>query len=209
MIASGETIPYWALSLAFWLHMLATVVWIGGLVAVVVLVLPAAQKTLQLDDYATFLGNLQRRLDPLAWLSLAVLLATGLFQMSANPNYEGFLSISNRWAASMLIKHILFIGMIAISAYDLGDIACLAAHRDQTHKGHGHRFNRAAAEAGNVVAAHQPCIGGLDPWPHRAGACRVDCDLMLGFGGFEEDKGFAGIIMIEVAFWEFSTQRFI
>jgi hypothetical protein len=37
--------------------------------------------------------------------------------MSANPNYEGFLSISNRWAASMLIKHILFIGMIAISAY--------------------------------------------------------------------------------------------
>ena len=117
MIASGETIPYWALSLAFWLHMLATVVWIGGLVAVVVLVLPAAQKTLQLDDYATFLGNLQRRLDPLAWLSLAVLLATGLFQMSANPNYEGFLSISNRWAASMLIKHILFIGMIAVSAY--------------------------------------------------------------------------------------------
>jgi len=93
------------------------VIWIGGLVAVVVLVLPAAQKTLHLDDYATFLGNLQRRLDPLAWLSLAVLLATGLFQMSANTNYEGFLSISNRWAASMLVKHILFIGMIAISAY--------------------------------------------------------------------------------------------
>lgn len=117
MIALGETTPYWALSLAFWLHMLATVAWIGGLVAVVILVLPAAKKTLEPGTYANFLEQLQRRLDPLGWLSLAVLLATGLFQMSANPNYEGLLSISNRWAASMLVKHILFIGMIGVSAY--------------------------------------------------------------------------------------------
>lgn len=113
----GETTPYWALSLAFWLHMLATVAWIGGLVAVVILVLPAARKSLEPETYAHFLEQLQRRLNPLGWLSLAVLLATGLFQMSANPNYEGLLSISNRWAASMLIKHILFIGMIGVSAY--------------------------------------------------------------------------------------------
>ena len=37
--------------------------------------------------------------------------------MSANPNYEGLLNISNRWAAWMLLKHGLFIGMIGISAY--------------------------------------------------------------------------------------------
>ena len=117
MSVLGETTPYWALSFAFWLHMLATVAWIGGLVAVVILVLPAAKKTLELETYANFLGQLQRRLDPLGWLSLAVLLATGLFQMSANPNYEGLLSISNRWAASMLLKHSLFIAMIGISAY--------------------------------------------------------------------------------------------
>ena len=117
MSALGEITPYWALSLAFWLHMLATVAWIGGLVAVVILVLPAAKKKLQPEAYASFLGQLQHRLDPLGWLSLAVLLATGLIQMSANPNYDGFLSISNRWAASMLTKHILFVGMIAVSAY--------------------------------------------------------------------------------------------
>jgi uncharacterized membrane protein len=113
----GESTPYWALSLVFWLHMLATVAWIGGLVAVVVLVLPAAKKNLLSETYAIYLGQIQRRLDPIGWLSLAILLATGLFQMSANPNYQGFLSISNRWAASMLLKHILFIGMIGISAY--------------------------------------------------------------------------------------------
>ena len=117
MIAMGETTPFWALSLAFWLHMLATVAWIGGLVALVMLVLPAARRVLDANSFSRFLDYLQRRLDPLAWLSLAVLLATGLFQLNSNPNYEGFLSISNRWAVSILIKHILFFGMIGISAY--------------------------------------------------------------------------------------------
>lgn len=117
MIALGETTPFWALSLAFWLHMLATVVWIGGLVALVIIVLPAAYRTLTPESYSQLLGQIQRRLDPLAWLSLAVLLVTGLFQLSANPNYEGLLSISGRWAISILIKHILFLGMIGISAY--------------------------------------------------------------------------------------------
>lgn len=117
MISLGESIPYWALSLAYWLHMLATVAWLGGLVALVVLVLPLARRILDADNYVVFLEQVQRRLDPLGWLSLAVLLATGLFQLSANPSYEGFLSISNRWAVAILIKHILFFGMIAVSAY--------------------------------------------------------------------------------------------
>ena len=117
MISLGEITPFWALSLAYWLHMLATVVWIGGLVSLVILVLPAAKRVLEPDVFAQFLEALQRRLDPLGWLSLSVLLATGLIQMSANPNYDGFLTFSNRWATSILIKHVLFIGMIAVSAY--------------------------------------------------------------------------------------------
>jgi uncharacterized membrane protein len=116
MISLGEQTPFWALSLAYWLHMLATVVWIGGLVTLVILVLPVAKRLLEPDLFAQFLEGLQRRLDPLGWLSLSVLLVTGLFQMSANPNYNGLLSISNRWAASILIKHVLFLGMIAVSA---------------------------------------------------------------------------------------------
>ncbi|UCE00766.1 MAG: CopD family protein [Chloroflexota bacterium] len=117
MTLPGNTIPFWALSLAYWLHMLATVAWIGGLVALVILVLPIARRILEADLYANFLEQVQRRLDPLGWLSLAVLLATGLFQLSANSNYEGFLSISNRWSVVIFIKHILFFGMIAVSAY--------------------------------------------------------------------------------------------
>jgi uncharacterized membrane protein len=110
-------IPYWGLSLIYWLHMLATVVWIGGLAALSLLILPVARRTLDPVAYSAFLSGLQQRLDPLAWMSLVVLVGTGLFQMSANPNYSGFLSIHNRWAAAILIKHVVFLGMAALSAY--------------------------------------------------------------------------------------------
>lgn len=107
----------WALSLIYWLHMLATVVWIGGLASFSLLVLPAARKSLEASAYSRLLESLQRRLDPLSWLCLAVLGVTGLFQMSANPNYQGFLTIHNRWAIAILLKHLVFISMTALSAY--------------------------------------------------------------------------------------------
>jgi uncharacterized membrane protein len=112
-----EPTPTWALTIAFWLHMLATVVWIGGLAALSILVLPAARKTLDASAYATLIESIQRRLDPLGWLCLLVLVATGLVQMSANPHYQGFLAITNQWAVAILIKHIVFAGMTAVSAY--------------------------------------------------------------------------------------------
>ena len=37
------SIPFWALSLTYWLHMLATVVWIGGLAALALLAGTAGQ----------------------------------------------------------------------------------------------------------------------------------------------------------------------
>jgi uncharacterized membrane protein len=107
----------WALWLAYWLHMLATVVWIGGLSALAIFVLPAARRALDPPAYAAFLTNLQQRFDPLGWFSLAILAATGMFQMSASPSYQGFLAIEDRWAAAILIKHLLFFGMAGLSAY--------------------------------------------------------------------------------------------
>ncbi len=112
-----DTPSAWTLSLLYWLHMLATTLWLGGLAAVSLLVLPAARRALPGEEYARLLAAIQRRLDPLGWFCLAALAGTGLFQMSANPNYQGMLAIQNRWAAAILVKHILFLGMAALSAW--------------------------------------------------------------------------------------------
>ena len=109
--------PIWALSIAYWFHMLATILWIGGLTALSLIVLPAARNTFDAKNYAKFLVVLQKRLDPMGWFSVVVLLATGMVQMSSHPSYEGFLSIQSLWARSILIKHILFGMMVLVSGY--------------------------------------------------------------------------------------------
>jgi len=109
--------PIWSLAGAYWLHMIATVLWIGGLTVFSLVVLPSAKKTLDNSVYAQFLGECQRRLDPIGWVSIIVLAASGMLQMSANPYYEGFLSMTGLWSGVILIKHIFFGGMVVLSGY--------------------------------------------------------------------------------------------
>jgi uncharacterized membrane protein len=90
---------------------------VGALAALSLLALPAARRSLDAAGYIRFLENIQRRLDPLSWFCLVLLVGTGLFQMSASPQYEGFLAIANRWATAILIKHLLIGGMVAASAW--------------------------------------------------------------------------------------------
>ncbi len=102
------------LALAFWLHMAATVVWIGGLFYQSVVLAPALSKV---ENPAALLELLRRRFQPLAWLSLAVLVGTGLVQMSANDNYQGLLSIANSWSQAIFAKHLAIGLMLAMAAY--------------------------------------------------------------------------------------------
>ena len=109
--------PTWALTIAYWVHMLATVIWIGGLAIVTLFVIPTAQNSLDKKDYSLLLGKIQQRLDPLAWFSVAALLGSGMLQMSASPHYQGFLAIKNQWAGVVLVKHLFFGLMVMINIY--------------------------------------------------------------------------------------------
>ncbi len=109
--------PSLALTVAYWLHMLATVVWIGSLSALALIVLPAARRALDPAVFSLLLVRLQARLQPVAWFSLILLGGTGMFQMSAHPSYGGFLSIDNDWAVAILAKHLVIGLMMVASAY--------------------------------------------------------------------------------------------
>ena len=117
-----ETPPTWAIALVFWLHMLATVAWLGGLAAIAILVLPTAKRVLKPADQLAFIEALQKRLEPLAWFSLAILTVTGMFQISVNPHYDGFLSTSGSWSLAILTKHIMVILMIVVSALQTWEV---------------------------------------------------------------------------------------
>ena len=116
------TPPTWALALTYWLHLFATVTWVGSLAGVSLLVLPAMKRSLDTETQLVFIEALQKRLEPIAWFSMSLLLATGLFQMSVNPHYDGFLSTSTQWSLAILTKHLLGIIMIVVSAIQTWEV---------------------------------------------------------------------------------------
>lgn len=113
----SSSIPAWALILIYWLHMLTTVVWIGGLAASNFILMPLARATLPEGAYLVFSERVLKRLQEIGWIALAVLVGTGLFQMSAHPAYQGFLRIDNAWAMAILLKHSVIGGMVLVSAW--------------------------------------------------------------------------------------------
>lgn len=105
---------FWILAISYWIHLLSTVVWLGGMALMAVVALPALRKG-TLTDNQWF--DLQRRFLPWADVSLVLLLFTGFLQMTKDPNYNGFLTVDSVWAWAILLKHIAFIGMVVIIAY--------------------------------------------------------------------------------------------
>jgi len=114
--------PSWALALTYWLHLLATVTWVGSLAGISFLILPAMKRALSPDTQLVFIEAMQKRLEPIAWFSMTLLVLTGLFQMSVNPHYDGFISISTQWSLAILSKHLLGIIMVVVSAIQTWEV---------------------------------------------------------------------------------------
>lgn len=112
-----DSMPIWALSLSYWIHMIATVIWLGGLISITFVILPFIQKKMTGEEKEQLLSNLQNYLNPLGWLCLFILVGTGLFQMSAHPSYQGFLAIDNDWSVALFIKHIFIVFMVIAMGY--------------------------------------------------------------------------------------------
>ncbi len=105
---------FWILAVSYWLHLLATVVWLGGAALMAFIAWPALrQGTLDANQWF----QLQKRFLPWVNAALVILLITGFVQMTNDENYHGFLSVDSVWAWAMLLKHIAYAGMVAMTAY--------------------------------------------------------------------------------------------
>lgn len=97
--------------------MLATVSWVGGQAILSLVVFPASRKTLSPENHHLLISAIIRRMNAIGWISLSVLIGTGMIQLGASPNYTGFLGIDSNWAVAILLKHIAFGGILLLSAY--------------------------------------------------------------------------------------------
>lgn len=110
--------PVFALALNYWLHLLATVTWLGGLVMLVLVAWPEIRRsvTVGISEKETLLASIEKRFRTLSNISLVVLLVTGMIQMDGDAHYEGFLTITNAWSISLLAKHIVVLLMLGVAA---------------------------------------------------------------------------------------------
>lgn len=109
-----STIPLWILTLSYWLHLLSSVTWLGGLTLMALVAWPTVGKHI-MD--AKQWAYLQQRFTPWANASLVILWITGFLQMTADPNYDGFLTVNTIWAQAIFIKHIAVLAMMGFSIY--------------------------------------------------------------------------------------------
>lgn len=104
----------WILAASYWIHLLATIVWLGGITLITLFAWPALQSgTLETNQWWV----IQRKFIPWANMSMIALLVTGFYQMTTDSNYAGFLNVDSQWAVAILLKHIAFLVMIVVTIY--------------------------------------------------------------------------------------------
>lgn len=107
-------LTFWVLALSYWVHLLATVIWLGGIALMAFIAWPALrQGTLSTNQWF----QLQKRFLPWVNASLVVLLITGFVQMTNDEHYGGFLVFDGIWAWAILLKHLAYIGMVGLTIY--------------------------------------------------------------------------------------------
>jgi len=96
------------ISISYWLHALATVIFIGHFILLAVVYLPA------LSNNGVALSAISKRSRSWMYASLIIFMVTGIYLTFVDPNYLGIGNFSNFWAVMMLVKHILILVMIAL-----------------------------------------------------------------------------------------------
>jgi uncharacterized membrane protein len=111
---SEEIMNFWVLVASYWVHLLSTVVWLGGVALMAFIAWPALrQGALSANQWF----HLQKRFLPWVNAALVLLLVTGFIQMTNDENYEGFLVLESLWAYAMILKHLAYLSMVVLTVY--------------------------------------------------------------------------------------------
>jgi len=103
---------------ATWLHLLATVAMVGYYPILGLIVLPVFRRFVPAGELGEAIAAVERRVLPVIIASLAVFLATGIYLMTADPQYAGPGKVSgSTWATLILAKHGVVAVMVGLGVY--------------------------------------------------------------------------------------------
>ena len=106
------------LSASYFLHFLATVVWIGGIIMILLVILPSAKTSLESAPMISgLMKEITKHFTPMANISIFILIVTGIVIAFYNKNFTNILDFSNHRNLVMFLKHIFVVLMIIIHFY--------------------------------------------------------------------------------------------
>lgn len=103
------------LALAYWLHLTATSVWIGGIVFILLVAIPSSKEVLGADA-GKLMGEISKKFTPLANYSIMLLVLSGLIMTGFSKEFSGIRTLNN-WNSILILKHVPVLGMIMIHFY--------------------------------------------------------------------------------------------
>ena len=96
-------------------HIMATIMWIGGMIINYVVIRPALSKTLEPRQANEIMSLIMKKYRIIVYVSIAVLGLTGIPMKIASEYYVGIINFENTWEIVGFIKHI-FVFILAVLA---------------------------------------------------------------------------------------------
>ena len=110
-----------ALSVLNFLHLLATVTWIGGMATNILVVLPSTREVLEAAVSGRFIGAIMKRFRRIVYGSIITLVLCGVPLTLLNENYVG--QFDNAWSQVVLVKHLFAVALVLLAVYSFEVLA--------------------------------------------------------------------------------------
>lgn len=105
------------------LHLLATTLWIGGMLVNRLIFLPSIREALEPKDIGKLMSYVMKRFRIMVYASIVMLVITGISMTLFNNNYSGPLVFDNTWSIILLIKHTAIAMLILLAVYSFEILA--------------------------------------------------------------------------------------
>lgn len=100
-----------------WLHIMATITWIGGMFTNFIILRPALGKALSPADAGKLMGVVMKRTRIVVYISIVVLGVTGIPLKIINENYISIINFENSWEIVSFIKHLCYGILVLLAVY--------------------------------------------------------------------------------------------
>ncbi len=104
------------LSILNFLHLFATVIWIGGMTTNMLVLMPSMREALEPAIAGRFLGVVMKRFRRLVYGSILLLLLSGVPLELLNEN-------GNTWSQLIMVKHLFVIALVLLTIYSFEVLA--------------------------------------------------------------------------------------